>query len=75
VSQEEFVNAQHEAVLYYFCSPGNCLRMILPIADANLAAIADGEEQKDHGIQVSTEAAAAFAQRILSFQSRGEQGR
>jgi len=27
---EEFVNAQHEAAYTIFCSPGNCLRMILP---------------------------------------------
>jgi len=75
VSQEEFVNAQHEAVLYYFLQSGQLPENDSPqLQMQTWRQLLMGEEQKDHGIQVSTEAAAAFAQRILSFQSRGEQG-
>ena len=75
VSQEEFVNAHHEAALDIFLRSRQWPEEGSPEFEMRtwqrLLLI---EEQKDFGIQISTEAAAAAAQSILGPLSRSEQG-
>lgn len=75
VGQEAYLNAQHEAALDIFLRSRQFPESGAPEFEMRtwqrLLLI---EEQKDFGIQISTEAAAAAAQSILRSLSRSEQG-